>query len=88
MSAYHNKLEQRYSSSKYFQSRFGKQIIKQVRAKPTNHSLSYGDDVTFNEFLTFLIKNGGGGEDMNEHWRPVHHLCQPCKIAYDFIGEF
>ncbi|XP_026678380.1 carbohydrate sulfotransferase 11 [Diaphorina citri] len=86
VSAFHNKLEQSYSSSKYFQSRFGKHIIKTIRTRPTNHSLNHGDDVTFNEFATFLTKNGRG-EEMNEHWRPVHHLCQPCKINYDFIGK-
>ena len=25
---------------------------------------------------------------MNEHWRSISALCNPCKVAYDFVGSF
>ncbi|CAH0394765.1 unnamed protein product [Bemisia tabaci] len=86
LSAYRNKLEQHWLSSKYFQSRFGRHIVKHYRPNPTNHSLLWGDDVTFQEFVTFLIAR----ENMtaNEHWLPIEDLCRPCYINYDFIGKY
>lgn len=23
-----------------------------------------------------------------EHWKPLYHLCHPCSIQYDYIGNF
>lgn len=85
LSAYRNKLEQHYQSSKYFQSRFGRHIIKHYRQNPSNESLTRGDDVTFKEFATYLIGQEGV---LNEHWRPIYDLCHPCSINYDIIGKY
>lgn len=85
LSAYHNKLEQHYESSKYFQSRFGRHIIKHYRQNASNESLTRGDDVTFKEFAAYLIGEEGV---LNEHWRPIYDLCHPCSISYDIIGKY
>lgn len=85
LSAYHNKLEQHYESSKYFQTRFGREIIKKYRINATKKSLDKGDDVTFAEFAAYLISNNNS---FNEHWRPIFELCHPCQIDYDIIGKY
>ncbi|XP_063219353.1 carbohydrate sulfotransferase 11 isoform X2 [Bacillus rossius redtenbacheri] len=85
LSAYHNKLEQRYHSSKYFQTRFGRFIIKNYRINPSNESLIKGDDVTFNEFAAYLVDPK---MSFNEHWIPIYNLCHPCLINYDIIGKY
>lgn len=83
LSAYRNKFEQRYN--KYFQARFGRYIIKNFRSNPSNRSLLKGDDVTFQEFVTYLTSDN---ITFNEHWMPIYELCQPCLIKYDFIGKY
>ncbi|KAJ1520042.1 hypothetical protein ONE63_004271 [Megalurothrips usitatus] len=88
LSAFRNKLEQRYSSSKYFQTRFGRHIVKTYRKNPSNHSLQHGDDVTFAEFVTYLTTENGPGGEFNEHWKPINQLCAPCAIRYDIIGKY
>ncbi|XP_050709127.1 carbohydrate sulfotransferase 11-like [Eriocheir sinensis] len=48
-----------------------------------------GHNVTFAEFLRFISEAGRGTkEQRNEHWRPMHELCQPCAVHYDFIGKY
>ncbi|KAK6619860.1 hypothetical protein RUM44_006260 [Polyplax serrata] len=86
LSAYRNKLEQHYDSSKYFQARFGKYIIRNFRKNPSNVSLSRGDDVTFAEFVRYLLSSDP--RHYNEHWQRVTDLCHPCIIEYDFIGKY
>lgn len=46
-----------------------------------------GDDVSFEEFIRYLIDTKSV-EYMNEHWAPMHTLCQPCLVNYDFIGSY
>lgn len=85
LSAYKNKFEQHYNSSKYFQARFGRLIIKNFRVNPSSRSLLTGDDVTFEEFVEFVISEN---TIFNEHWKPIFDLCQPCLVKYDFIGKY
>nr|CAD7400185.1 unnamed protein product [Timema cristinae] len=85
LSAYRNKLQQHYLSSKYFQSRFGRFIIKHYRVNASNESLLKGDDVKFSEFVAYLIDQKN---KFNEHWKPIYDLCHPCLINYDIIGKY
>jgi len=86
LSAYRNKLEQRHQdSSRYFQSRFGRRIVRRYRANATERSLRHGDDVTFAEFAEFVADTRD--TVFNEHWAPVDRLCRPCAVNYDFIGK-
>ncbi|GLH07953.1 Carbohydrate sulfotransferase [Gryllus bimaculatus] len=86
LSAYRNKLEQHHLSSKYFQVRFGRHIIRHYRHTPSPEALLQGNDVTFREFITYITNR----EDvlMNEHWTSVYQLCEPCIIDYDVIGKY
>ncbi|XKL59658.1 hypothetical protein PGB90_000674 [Kerria lacca] len=86
LSAYRNKLQEPSERSKYFQMRIGKDIIKRYRTNATNHSLEYGNDVTFEEFATYLIDHYV--PTFNEHWKPISELCYPCLVKYDFIGKY
>uniref|UniRef100_A0A1B6KWD5 Carbohydrate sulfotransferase n=1 Tax=Graphocephala atropunctata TaxID=36148 RepID=A0A1B6KWD5_9HEMI len=85
LSAYKNKFEQRYNSSKYFQSRFGRKIVKTFRTNPSYRSLMNGDDVTFSEFVAYVTSKNSV---FNEHWMPIDKLCNPCLVKYDFIGKY
>lgn len=85
LSAYKNKFEQNYNSSKYFHNRFGRKIVKMFRANATVYSLSNGDDVTFAEFVAYVTSKNSV---FNEHWMPIDRLCDPCLMNYDFIGKY
>ncbi|XP_015182782.1 PREDICTED: carbohydrate sulfotransferase 11-like [Polistes dominula] len=88
LSAYRNKLEAKNEkSSRYFQTRFGKKIIKKYRVNATQESLKNGDDVTFREFVEFIINDSENGTK-NEHWRPIYELCHPCIVNYNLVSKY
>ncbi|XP_076461805.1 carbohydrate sulfotransferase 11-like [Babylonia areolata] len=39
------------------------------------------DDITFSEFLRFVLSNN------NAHWRPVSEVCDPCALRPHFLGK-
>ncbi|XP_044743117.1 carbohydrate sulfotransferase 11 [Chrysoperla carnea] len=89
LSAYRNKLEgHKQSNSKYFQQRVGKYIIKHYRNDANETSLKNGDDVTFAEFVKYVIAEGNDNRDQNEHWKPISQMCHPCALTYDVIGKY
>ncbi|XP_042327146.1 carbohydrate sulfotransferase 14-like [Sceloporus undulatus] len=79
LSAYRNK----FGEIKEYQLKYGLEIVRRYRKSPGG---STGDDVTFPEFLRFLLDEDV--ERMNEHWMPIYNLCQPCAVRYDFIGSY
>ncbi|XP_030306940.1 carbohydrate sulfotransferase 14 [Calypte anna] len=79
LSAYRNK----FGEIKEYQQKYGVEIVRRYRKNGGN---SAGDDVTFSEFLRYLLDEEV--ERMNEHWMPIYNLCQPCAVRYDFIGSY
>ncbi|NXO40822.1 CHSTE sulfotransferase, partial [Locustella ochotensis] len=79
LSAYRNK----FGEMKEYQLKYGVEIIRRYRKNGGN---SAGDDVSFSEFLQYLLDEDV--ERMNEHWMPIYNLCQPCAVRYDFIGSY
>ena len=54
-----------------------------------SRSLKSGDDVTFGEFVQYVLyQTRQGQQSVDLHWRPQYNLCQPCHIKYDFIGHY
>ncbi|NXX79986.1 CHSTE sulfotransferase, partial [Urocolius indicus] len=80
LSAYRNK----FGEIKEYQQKYGMEIVRRYR--PGGGGGSTGDDVTFSEFLRYLLDEEA--ERMNEHWMPIYNLCQPCAVSYDFIGSY
>ena len=72
-----------------FQLKFGRKITRLFRNNPTSESLKRGHDVTFPEFLKYIlnaeeIEHG----KVDRHWTSYTDLCNPCSIDYDFIGKY
>jgi len=89
LSAYRNKFHQNYSSSEYFRVRYGTNIVKKFRPNASNESLQRGHDVTFTEFVEYIVDPETTKKThFNEHWRPMIELCSPCHINYDVIGKY
>ncbi|XP_041350541.1 carbohydrate sulfotransferase 11-like [Gigantopelta aegis] len=87
LSAYRNKLEAQTNSSRFFHLRFGRKIIKRYRDSPSEQSLEKGNDVTFPEFVKYILDHDGM-EEFNEHWAQLYNLCMPCVINYSFVGKY
>ncbi|KAJ8397535.1 hypothetical protein AAFF_G00438110 [Aldrovandia affinis] len=79
LSAYRNK----FGEIEAYQRKYGAEIVRRYRKNPGKAT---GDDVTFAEFVRYLLDEDA--ERMNEHWMPVYNLCQPCAVPYDFIGSY
>ena len=47
-----------------------------------------GNDVTFPEFVRYIIDLHRKRRTFDEHWRPMYKLAFPCQINYDYIGKF
>ena len=69
--------------------KYGRKIIRTYRQNPSNWSLTYGDDVHFDEFIQFIADTHKRTfwKKFNIHWRPCAKVCTPCRIKYDFIGH-
>ncbi|XP_060591315.1 carbohydrate sulfotransferase 9-like [Ruditapes philippinarum] len=60
-------------------------VVKKLRPNATDYERYCANNVTFQEFLTFIkltYKNG-----LNEHWQRLHKVCSPCHVQYDVIGK-
>ncbi|KAM9386379.1 carbohydrate sulfotransferase 14 [Pholidichthys leucotaenia] len=82
LSAYRNK----FGEIESYQKKYGVEIIKRYRKGRSKGASVTGDDVTFAEFVHYLLDEDV--ERMNEHWMPMYNLCQPCAVSYDFIGSY
>ena len=87
VSAYRNKFTRSYNTA--FHKRYGTKIIRRHRLDPKRGSLERGDDVSFEEFVYYLVDpRTQQKEPFNEHWERVHSLCHPCLIHYDIVGKY
>ncbi|TMS20480.1 Carbohydrate sulfotransferase 14 [Larimichthys crocea] len=72
LSAYRNK----FGEIQSYQKKYGVEIVKRYRKSRAKDAPIKGDDVTFGEFVRYLLDEDV--ERMNEHWMPMYNLCQPC----------
>ncbi|XP_028855410.1 carbohydrate sulfotransferase 11-like [Denticeps clupeoides] len=87
VSAYRNKFTRSYNTA--FHKRYGTKIIRRHRPDPSPEALERGDDVSFSEFVHYLVDPSTQREEpFNEHWERVHSLCHPCLIHYDVVGKY
>ena len=38
------------------------------------------NDVTFEQFVRWVINKAKSGETLNRHWAPIYSLCRPCDV--------
>ena len=82
VSAFRNKLN---PGRPWYRERFGGEIKKKYR-KPIEYE-SLGE-VTFPEFVRYIIDLHNEGGYFDEHWTPQYKIVNPCFLSYDYIGKF
>ena len=93
VSAYLNKIAHPLNVS-LIKSRFDEAYKAKIlkRIKPKEYDKWFKSDrkkalyPTFAEYVQFLNKENLKG--INEHFKPIIHLCHPCAINYNFFGNF
>ena len=85
VSAYRNKF---INPVAYFELQYGRPIVQKYRKPRVPRTKVTGKDVTFQEFVRYLIDKKTQVQEMNEHWMPMYELCQPCYMNYNFVGSF
>ena len=71
-----------------FDKKHGRTIIRKFRSNSSKDSLRTGRNVTFSEFVKYIIHLWESNITFDFNWKPIYELCQPCSIAYDFVGYF
>ena len=74
--------------TKPFHRGLGASIIEQYRDNPSAESLLLGDDVKFEEFVSYVIGETEANRGLNGHWSLMTGQCGPTHFPYDFIGSF
>jgi len=64
-----------------------KQIVQQYRPHDYNASVKRYN-VTFAEFVHYVLDERAAGKVLDRHWTPQNELCRVCRLRWDFIGHF
>ncbi|CAD5120921.1 DgyrCDS9476 [Dimorphilus gyrociliatus] len=81
-SAYNSKL---VNPNPWFFKSYGISIATK-RPKYKNETVC-GNDITFEEFLRFVINHVTTSLRPNGIWWPISLICDPCNVQYDVIGK-
>lgn len=68
----------------------GPKILKNFRPNATRRALQTLNDITFGEFIEYLVTKGGNSSTpvMEWHWDNYVNICGMCAVSYDFIGHY
>ena len=68
----------------------GTAILKNFRPNASKSALKKLDDITFREFIEYLVTKGSNKSTpvMDWHWDNYVNICGMCAINYDFIGHY
>ena len=68
----------------------GTAILKSVRPNASQNALDKLDDISFREFIEYLVTKGSNKSTpvMDWHWDNYVNICGMCAINYDFIGHY
>ena len=68
----------------------GTDILKSFRPGPTKRALTEVNDITFAEFIEYLVTKGSNKTTpvMDWHWDNYVNICGMCAVSYDFIGHY
>ena len=65
----------------------GVEIVKHFRPYAIQRSSLCGQDVTFLEFIQYVVQSETKHLKEHDHVSPITNRCHPCGIRYDVIGK-
>ncbi|CAC5403707.1 unnamed protein product [Mytilus coruscus] len=72
----------------HYWSVYGGNIISKYRKNASVESMQCGYDVTFAEFVEYVVDTYDYKPRLLEdHFSPIHQHCRPCEIDYKIIGK-
>ena len=68
----------------------GTAILRTARPNASQSALDKLDDITFREFIEYLVTKGSNKSTpvMDWHWDNYVNICGMCAVNYDFIGHY
>ncbi|XP_070174221.1 carbohydrate sulfotransferase 10-like [Littorina saxatilis] len=84
LSAYVDKL---FAPNNLFWHKTGRYIVQNFRPNASQQSLLCGHDVTFPEFVKYVIHAQTTGGHRDGHFIPTHDHCEMCRYPYTYIGH-
>ena len=68
----------------------GRAILRTARPNASKSALDKLDDITFREFIEYLVTKGSNKSTpvMDWHWDNYVNICGMCAVNYDFIGHY
>ncbi|KAL9964629.1 hypothetical protein ACROYT_G028293 [Oculina patagonica] len=91
LSSYKDKFLHPRQEDRLLLERHGRNILRNFRPNASQRSLEQLNDITFREFVEYLVKKGSEWKThgvMDQHWGNYVNLCGMCDIKYDFIGHY
>ena len=90
LSAYKDKFVYPRSVDQRILKYHGREILKNFRPNASQNALEQLNDITFREFIEYLVTKGSNRSTpvMDWHWDNYVNICGMCTINYDFIGHF
>ncbi|OWF40485.1 Carbohydrate sulfotransferase 11 [Mizuhopecten yessoensis] len=77
-----------FSPNPMFWKGLGAYIVSNFREEKKNkEDISCGSDVTFREFVKYIIHSETHNTHRDGHFLPMHDHCRPCQVKYDIIGQ-
>ncbi|XP_046567058.1 carbohydrate sulfotransferase 13-like [Haliotis rubra] len=67
----------------------GREIVMSTRYRdmPNAVEQTCGDDVRFDEFVSYILDSDDRDLQIDGHFAPIHRHCGICEIQYDYIGK-
>jgi len=60
-----------------------------LKYRPHDYNASVGRyNVTFAEFVRYVLDQHSAGKVLDRHWIPQNELCRVCQLRWDFIGHY
>ena len=82
------RLDKFYSTNSYYWNLLGREIIIQQRQNATTVSKPCGHDITFPEFVIYVMKALNRNACLDMHFQSSHKHCLPCTFNYDYVGKY
>ena len=77
--------ERAWRFDRYFTFLFVREPLERLVSAYRNKVRRY--NVTFAEFVRFVLDERAGGRVLDRHWCPQSELCRVCRHRYDFVGH-